>query len=56
MRLSVLDAEGAKVAASLVSDGLRSVMTVPFEKETFRVEVKVRVVVASEEVDVAEEL
>jgi hypothetical protein len=53
--LLVLDVEDIKVADAFVSDGLGIVTTVPFRNETFRVEVKVIVVVLSE-VDVAEEL
>lgn len=52
---SVLDIEDAKVADAVVSDALGSVTTVPFRNETFRVDVRVMVVVPSE-VDVAEEL
>ena len=53
--LSVLVTKGVKVAEAVVSDELRSVMTVPFKNDTFSVEVKVMVVVLSK-VEVAEEL
>jgi hypothetical protein len=54
VRLSVSEAEDV-VAGAIVSDGLESVTTVPFENETFRVDVNVSVTVLSE-VFVAEEL
>jgi hypothetical protein len=55
VRLSVLEVEEVKFVGAVVSDGLGRVTTVPLKKETFRVEVKVIVVVMSE-VEVAEEL
>lgn len=54
-RLSVSEAEDVVVAGAVVSDGLESVITVPFKNEIFRVDVRVSVTVLSE-VFVAEEL
>ena len=56
MPLSLFTVEDVNVAGVNVSNGLGSVTTVPFKKDTLRVEVEVMVVVLSEVVDMAEEL